>query len=251
MEWIIIRFLWNNLFDLGTITASSFVAGYPVTNIQNRWPTRQWRSDGAGNEEVIIDLLDPPKDIKALVVKYHNLLTGANVKIRAYTDAWITLDYEADLAITTGKPIVKFWETAITYRWLKLVLVGVNPDGHDRIGRMFLGPFSQPSYDISRPPHFIDLDPSVSIASSGGQKSSDQRDHYQTISFEFDMIPEVDKAIFESIFAHVGKSKPYFICRDPGDAENTTYYVQNISNFDYPPKIHGWVELIIDVETMR
>ena len=246
-----IRFLWNNLFDLGTITASSSVAGYPISNIQNRWPSRQWRSDGAGNEEVIIDLLDPPKNIKALVFKYHNLLTGANLKLRCYSDAWITLDLEVNLTIVTGKPIVKFWETAITYRWLKLFLGDVNPDGHDRIGKGFLGSFFQPTYDITRPPHSIDIDPSVTLASSGGQKSSDQREHYKKISFEWDMIPTVDKAIFETIFASVGKSKPYFICRDPGNAENTTYYVQNISNFDYLPKIHGWCGLNIDVETMR
>lgn len=247
-----IRFLWNNLFDAGTITASSEVAGYPVTCIQNRWHTLHWRSDGAGNEEVIIDLLDPAKDIKALAIKYHNLLTGANLKLRCYSDAWMTLDLEVDLtpAIVTGKPIVKFWETAINYRWLKLFLGDVNPGG-DRIGRMFLGDFFQPTYDITRPPHSKPIDPSIKLYSDDGQASSRLKTHYQIISFEFDMIPEVDKVIFESMFAHVGRSVDYFICRDPDDAANTTYYVQNISDFDYPPQIHGWYGLNIDVETLR
>lgn len=250
MKWITIRFLWNNLFDAGTLTASHSAAGYPVTNIQLRWHTRHWRSTGQINTGVINDLLEQ-KDIGALIVKYHNFLTGQNVRIQATNieDNWGFLNQA--LSITTGKPIVKFWETPETYRWWRLFMPNANPAGYDRVGRMFLGLFSQPSYDISRPPHFISIDPSVTMASSGGQKSSDQREHFQTISFEWDMIPAADKAIFEAIFAHVGKSKPYFVCRDWNDAANTTYYVQNISNFDYPPTIHNWCGLNIDVETMR
>jgi len=245
-----IRFLWYNLFDLGTLTALNEAAGFPVTNIQLRWHTRCWRSSGAINEWAKNDLLTE-QDIKALVVEHHNFLTGANVHIQATNvmDTWTFLD-EA-LTIETGKPIVKFWETAESYRWWRLFMANANPAGYDEIGRAFLGSFYQPTYDITRPAHHTPIDPSVRLYSSGGQASVDERTHYEKIIFEWDMIPAADKAIFESIFARVGISKPYFICRTPDDAVNTTYYVQNLVDFDFIPLFHGWYELIITVETMR
>lgn len=245
-----IRFLWYNLFDLGTLTASHSAAGYPISNIQLRWHTRTWRSTGQINTWVENDLL-AQQEIKALVIKHHNFLTGANVHIQGTNieDNWGFLD-EA-LSVTTGKPIVKFWETAETYRWWRLFMANANPAGFDEIGRMFLGSFFQPVYDITRSPHPVDVDPSLVLKSSGGQASVDEREHYQKITFEWDMVPETDKVIFKSMFDHVGKSKPYFVCRDPDDAANTIYYVQNTADFDYVPKIYGWKELYIDVETMR
>lgn len=245
-----IRFLWQNEIDTATITASSEAAGFPVSNLQDRWHTRPWRTTGLADEWAKFDLLEE-KDIQAIVIKEHNFQAGASVRIHAYSDAWITLAYLKTLPITSGQ-IVKLWRIPLTYRWWMLAIKDPgNPDGYSRIGRPFLGGYFRPSYDISRPPKIIPVDPSIVMASSGGQKSSDQREHYQKISFEFDMIPESDKTIFESIFAQVGKSKPYFICRNQDDPTNTTYYVQNLSDFDFDPRITGWHSLKIDTETMR
>lgn len=38
------RFLWNNLWDLGTLTYSSQHSSFPATNSRHRWHTRSWRS---------------------------------------------------------------------------------------------------------------------------------------------------------------------------------------------------------------
>lgn len=247
---MLIRFLWDNLFDAATVTAGSEAVGFPVSNLKLRWHTRCWRSTGLANEPVKWDFGEN-KDIDALVVKYHNFQAGATVKFQTFSDAWITLVYSKTLTITSDQ-IVKFWKNAITHRWGQLLMTDAgNPDGYSKFGRPYLGSFFKPSYDISRPPKITPVDPSIVIASSGGQKSSDEREHYQKISYEFDMIPESDRVIFESIFDRVGKSKPYFICRDSADPANTTYYVENLLDFEFVPKVHGWWELYIDVETMR
>lgn len=245
-----IRFLWNNLFDAGTLTASNSAAGSPVSNIQLRWHTRCWRDSGGANQWVKWDF-GTEKEIKALVIKKHNIPLGATVKIQAHNaDAWGgVLDLDETLTITADK-IVKFWEIAESHRWWRILIVTA-PASYNEIGRIYCGSFFQPIYDITRAPHFTPIDPSVRLYSSGGQMSVDARTHYKKIVYEFDMIPDSDIAIFDTIFALVGKSTPYFICRDPDDAANTTYYVQNLSDFDYPPDIHGWKGLTINVETMR
>jgi len=247
-----IRFLWYNYYDLAatTKTASSEAAGNPLTNIALRWHTRQWRSTGVADEWIKADL-GSAIPIKAFVVKNHNFPSDITIHIQANAaDAWGAPTLNIALPWTT-ESIIKFWETDQSYQWWRLRMQGGGAPAYRAIGRIFLGSFYQPTYDITRPTHHTPIDPSVRLYSSGGQVSVDERTHYEKIIFEWDMIPAADKAIFESIFAHVGISKPYFICRTPGDAANTTYYVQNLVDFDFVPLFHGWYELIITVETMR
>jgi len=246
-----IRFLWNNLFDEGTVTASNSAVGFPVSCLKNRWHTRHWRSENLANEWVMVDL-GAPKAIQALVIKYHNFPSGNEVRIQAHADPpnWGAPTLNEVLTITDDQ-IVKVWETAQTFQWWRILMVTINAAGYQRMGRIYLGSFFEPTYDVTRAPKPTPVDPSIKLYSDDGQISTCPKTHYKKISFEFEMIPNADKATFDSIFDHVGVSKPYFICRDADDAATTTYYVQNSEDFDYTPKTHGWWSLAINTETMR
>jgi hypothetical protein len=53
-----ILFLYNNLLDLATLTASSANADFPVANLKNPFRTKPWRTAGAtaGTAQLLVDL---------------------------------------------------------------------------------------------------------------------------------------------------------------------------------------------------
>ncbi len=249
-----IRFLYDNLLDDGTLTASSEDSEFPVTNIQHRWHTRHWRSTGVAAEYVTCDL-GAPKDIKSLIVKYHNFQLGATVHILA--DSAPTFDSgpgglpELDVTLTvTTETIVYNWSSAKTYQYWRLTIADAgNPDGYVRIGRMYLGTYISPTYNYKDRQETY-KDPSDKAISTGGQDSADEETHYSELSYTF-LVLTADKATFKAIFDEVGTSKAYFVCEDPTSAATTTYYVQNLEDWQFSYIDPGKEWLTMSLKTMR
>lgn len=225
------RFLWNNLFDSATLAASSEATNYPVENIQNHWPTFTWRSTGDADEWVTIDL-SSAQDIKALVIKGHNFSAGASVRIQADEDSgYGSLDVDVVLPVVSGT-MTMFWASAQSYRYWRITIAdAANSDGYIKIGRVFLGDYFSPAYDVSSYAMQVE-DPSEVGLSVGRQSTSAQRTHYRTWTYQFGYVQESDKETFESIFAEVGFSKPYFIVENIYDS-GSTRYVRNASAFNF------------------
>lgn len=226
------RFLWNNLCDAATLTASSAATDYPVINIQNEWPTFAWRATGDADEWVSINLGTTSPGIKALVIKGHNFSAAASVHIQADNDS----DYSS-LAVDLVLPIVAdtmtcFWSSAQNYRYWRITIAdAANTDTYVKIGRIFLGGYFSPSYDVSSYAMAIN-DPSEIGLSVGGQLSGANRTHFKAWAYQFAYVPASDKATFESIFAAAGFTKPYFIVENIYDS-GSTRYARNTSPFNF------------------
>ena len=225
------RFLWNNLADDGTYTASSAATNYPVANIQNHWPTFAWRSTGDTSEWVAIDL-GSEKAISALVIKGHNFTSGATVRIQADAHAgYGSLSVNETLAITSGT-MTFFWATPQSYQYWRITIADdSNPDTYVKIGRVFLGSYFAPAYDVSSYSMQIE-DPSEVGLSVGRQSTSAIRSHYKTWAYTFAYVKESDKETFEDIFTECGFAKPYFIVENIYDSASTRY-VRNGSAFSF------------------
>jgi hypothetical protein len=228
------RFLWNNLLDDGTLTASSEATNYPVANIQNEWPTFAWRATGDANEWVSINLGTTSPGVKALVIKGHNFSAAASVHIQADDDSgYGSIDVDVILPIVS-ETITQFWTTAQNYRYWRITIAdAANTDTYVKIGRIFLGSYFSPTYDVSSYSMQVN-DPSEVGLSVGGQLSGANRTHYKAWTYQFAYVPGSDKATFESIFAEVGFTKPYFIVENIYDSTSTRY-CRNVSpyNFDF------------------
>lgn len=225
------RFLWNNLADDATLTASSAATNYLVANIQNHWPTFAWRSTGDASEWVKIDL-GSAQDIKALVIKGHNFSAGAAIHIQADDDTnFGSIDVD-NILIPSSGTITHFWSAAQSYRYWRITIVDdSNADGYVKIGRIFLGSYFSPAYDVSSYSMQIEDASEVGL-SVGRQSTSASRSHYKTWVYSFNYVKESDKEAFEDIFTECGFSKPYFIVENIYDPVSTRY-VRNASAFNF------------------
>lgn len=260
-----IRFLWNNLYDLAASTKASLTenTNFPLTNIVNPWHTRRWRSTSDVDQWITIDL-GSPQTIKALVIKNHNFTaTPDALKIQATNQVtngdspdWGALGLNDDLTWKTDR-ISEFWPDGETFRWWRLWMDDPdNPLEYLAIGRIFLGSYFSPLYNFTKRFSLRLVDPSIKKYSSGGQISVEQRTHYRTWGYEFQWVKSSvaypDRNTFESIFDHVGQSRPYFIMQDADKDWATLYYVQNLSDWEIRHTFgEDLYSLNIAVEEMR
>jgi hypothetical protein len=223
------RFLWNNLFDDATLDASTEATDYPVENIQNEWPTFAWRSIGDTIEWITINVGAASPVIKALVIKGHNFTTGASIRIQAgASTAYETID---EIHMSVAETMTFFWTAANHQYWKITITEPASTDHYIKVGRIFLGDYFSPTYDVSSYSMQI-TDPSEIGISVGGQLSVAARTHYKAWTYQFTFIPESDKDTFETIFAEVGFSNPYFIVENVYDSASTRY-ARNTSPFNF------------------
>jgi len=225
------RFLWNNLFDDATLDASTEATNYPVENIQNEWPTFAWRSTGDTSEWITIALAAAGSyDVKSLIVKGHNFTAGASIHVQAGTStAYGDLD---EVHPAFAETMTIFWNSAQNFQYWKITITEpASTDHYIKIGRIFIGGYFSPAYDVSSYAMQI-TDPSEIGLSAGGQVSAANRMHYKAWTYQFAYVPSSDKDTFESIFAEVGFSKPYFIVENIYDSASTRY-ARNTSPFNF------------------
>jgi hypothetical protein len=75
-------FLYNNLLDSATLTASSATTGFPANNLKNPFRTKYWKTNNAGTANLVIDLTS------IWAATGSNLVANwTNVNYDAFTDA--------------------------------------------------------------------------------------------------------------------------------------------------------------------
>jgi hypothetical protein len=223
-----IRFLWNNLADAATLTASSESADFPVSNLKDRRYKVHHRTTGVASEWWKWDL-GTAQNIYAFLFWYHNFQSGATITIQANTvDSWAAPAFEEVLTWSTFK-LVKLFSSVKTYRWWRLLVADAgNPDGYLRAGRPFLGGQFEPSRNFTKDWEEEIVDLSEVEYSDGGQAFANEKDIYSQIDLQFLRFSASDRDTFKTIAQAVGKKKAFFIILEPSDPVNTAYYVHSI-----------------------
>ncbi len=244
----IIKFYYNNVFDASTTTATALTtnANFPLANLKNIWKTKHHRTtaDAAQWWKWDIGATAGAVGLKAAIFLYHNFSAAATVGLYGHAAdlgddpaTWIAgatlkvplvynTDWNSDL-------LCKYWSTAQTYQWWLLsVDDGANTDGYLRLGRAYADPLgfapirSYSTFSYSR------IDPSPIIHSIGGQINATERESYYVWRYGFLGLTDANATSLMSIFDdYVGKTTPFFICRDPASALTTTNYVENVSDW--------------------
>lgn len=247
------RFMYNNLFDLSTLTltVSSEESGFPKENLQHIWPSRPWRTTGTADEWVKVDF-GAATGITAFIAETHDIPSGATLNIQAHaSDAWGAPTVNVALTWTVDK-LIKFWSSPQSFRWWRFRMQGGGGAGYRSIGRIFLGTYFETAVNF-RHRGITHIDPSTIIKSSGGQPSADKKTHFSKREYLFRLTSDAEIASLETIFSTVGQAEPYFLCETPdSDPDTTLYYVRNTAPWPFQQvAITPYIDLSIAVETMR
>ncbi len=253
------RIMWDNKFDAATLTASSAATGFPASNLKHETHLKAWRSTVVTSTTLDADLL-AAQDIKAFFAFYSNLqahpTSSFNVQADAHSDyASLSLNDEIEItaAMVASGMLGKFWSAAQSYRYWRELMVDDTPNTYIRQGRIFLGGYFQPTYNVGAGyPVIQDIDPSQILQTPNGQKTANVLTPYKHITYFWPALPAADITTLKTIFAAVGQHHPYFVCEDETDIAGSVRYVRNVAPWVYTP-VRGddYYSVTIEVETER
>jgi len=252
-----ITFLYNNLFDSATVTTSSNHRKFPPSRLKHRWGTYHWRSwgDPAGDpkpdalaSQWIKADLGSPKDVKAVLVWYHNFYNGATVNIQG--DAGLD---ENIVLYSVNYPIVKLWDMTKTFQvwnlaidgdWTNILTEGdfneaVSYFDYARVGRVFIGDYFRPASNFNRSYVLGEEDDSQTFPTLEQQIVSNVVPRHKTIVYDFEDISESDYNEFVTMWEMVGTTTPFWIVQNAGRWYDQTYYVTFANQIGFKRKAGG------------
>jgi len=205
-----IRFCYTNYADDAVVTASSEVASLPAVNVQSMWKSKPWRSTGCASEWIKFDLGAAP-NILAVILTGHNLTSAATVHVQANaTDVWTAPSVDITLA-WSARDILHLWSSAQAFQWWRFTVEdAANPDGFIDLGRVYVGLAPAPDRNFStytRQP----VDPTVVSESTDGAESFEDKNVFNTYTFEFAGIL-VDE--LENLVKAVGLKEYWWVIAD-------------------------------------
>ncbi|MHB8772957.1 MAG: hypothetical protein ACYC7J_18335 [Syntrophales bacterium] len=220
-----VMFLYNNLLDAATLTASAATAGYPAANLKNPLRTKVWKTTGEQN--LVVDHGTAKAVNVVALTGYDWASAPGTLTFQANaTDSWGAPSFSQALtwaaATQNGSKatIIKTFATQ-TYRYNRLYvsyLPGGSPTAW-QLGRMFVGTYFQPTdnYRYERKDTFVD--PSLIQRTIGGQEYADEIEKYRVIDCGF-IFAGSDWASFKAMFNAVGISKDIFVAFDYDNEPN-------------------------------
>ncbi len=235
------RFMWNNLVDTATITASSEDAALPGSNIANALRAKVWRTatasvspDVATAENIVIDL-GSAKAVTSVILLDHDL-TASDTGIVLEgndSDSWGAPSFSQPLTRVSG--VIAAYFSSQSYRYWRVAFTKSAASETREIGRVFLGAYDTlPIASMNISP----VDTSKTTKTIGGQTYNDIRPIYDDVMIQTPPILKATSDIFKAIFDSVGMHKPYFISIDHDiEPVDWIYYVKAKSIPSFLPAI--------------
>ncbi len=221
------RIMWENVWDLGSCLYSSQAsADYAAANTQIRWPSRHWRTAvGQIAAQNIRQNLGAALEASCFIAWAHNYSGGSSLDLRIdanNADGW---PGALDLSMPWHyHHIVQFFPPTTQPWWRHYIDDPTNADNYIRLGRCFLGNYIELTWRPSRTTP-ARIDPSTLTFSKGGQASADRVDRYKARAWDL-TVTDDERLLLEEMFDEVGSSKPFFICEDSDDPNDSTLYVR-------------------------
>lgn len=222
-----IKFCYDNLIAASgvTITASSEATGFGAENIYNIHYDVPWRTTGDTAEWIKFDF-GAAVNVTDFIIKYHNLTSGATLKIQANaTDAWGTPSVDETLSITDNN-IVKAWAAAQSYRWWRIYIDdGSNPDTYIELGYAFLGESFQPTRNYTQPSETEGIDPTETVFSGDSHPWIIAKTESIRYIWAFPSILQTEITDYKTLRDAVGMHTAFFAIEDPDNADTTCRFV--------------------------
>lgn len=227
-------FLYNNLLDSATLTASSEATGFPASNLKNPFRTKYWKTAGgtAGTAQLVINH-GSAKEVGAIALTgYPDWAAAPGTLVMEFNDAdaWgapaktETLTWVAPTTPGGNKgTIIKKLAAAWTYQYNRLSVV--NAPGDWNLGRLFVGSYFEPTRDYAWGYEEEVVDPSLISPTIGGQDHADEIERYRIIRVNGLIQTQAQWVLYQAMINAVGTRKELFVAFDYASeaAERTLY----------------------------
>jgi hypothetical protein len=198
-----------NLIDTGAVSGGLYSASYPLTNIQNKLIGRVARTTNTTNTSTtfLIDL-GSSKAVRLVSLINHNISLTATWRIRGHDSSIAFADtgpflYDsgqvnawgsgatAVLAATITPTTCHILPGIVAARYWRIdVLDTANTNGYVSMGRIFIGPVWQPTYDMELGMNLGWDTNTTQQKALSGSKYFQRRKPYRVASFTLNVINE-------------------------------------------------------------
>lgn len=209
------RFMYSNLIDSSTLTASSSSSTLPVNNLKNAQKTKVWRTGTSTAAEYVVIDLGSAKAVTCVILLNHNLTASDSaIALEGNTaDSWGAPAFTQSLSRVAG-PISAFFASQ-SYRYWRVKFTKASAGQTRDIGRIFLGTYYELSQNST--PEGLTIgqnDLSEVSRSSGGQSYADIKSIYQDIDLSIRAMPHAQHEQLKIIGNAVGVHTPFFFAID-------------------------------------
>ena len=230
-------FLYDNLIDLATLTASSAATGFPGNNVKNPFRTKVWRTAGAtaGTANLVINH-GSAKAVTCVALVGYNWASAPgtfNLEFNA-TDAWgapsatESLTWAANPTANGNFGVIIKTFASKSYQYNRLNVVYAPGDWN--LGRIFIGTYFEPTYGYSPGWTSEYVDESVGQRTIGGQEHFDEIDQYREFGISFKIDSQAQWELFQTMINAVGVRKDLFVALDyNNEPDEMTIYGKFIS----------------------
>ncbi len=207
------RILYNNLWDLYTLTESQEDANYPVENTQDVRLAKVWRTENATSATIVIDVgTGNTITADSCAILNHNFSASSITVLRGNpTDSWGTATSMVTI-VTYRTGIMVIYFPSATFRFWRLGFSdATNPDGYYEIGRVMLGEYLQvdPSSLVEFPEKHVRNDRQA--FSKSNQFYADQGSGWKELKYKFVNTNDTMKGKMETMWNLNGKHTPLLL----------------------------------------
>jgi hypothetical protein len=256
-----IMFLYNNLIDSATLTASSAATGYPASNLKNQLRSKTWMTAGgvAGTANLVIDH-GAAKAVTCVALTGYDWLSQPGTLDLEFDehDAWgapddhVHLTWAASPTTNGNKATIILTFASKSYRYNRLNVVyspgGVPTDWN--LGRIYVGEYFQPTDNYLWEHQQELIDPSFMSQTIGGQRYIDEIEKYRRVGVDFFFNGQAQWELFQKMYNSVGVSRDLFIAFDyDNEPDEMTIYGKFASSL--PAGVNRNVAFKLDFEESR
>lgn len=226
-------FLYDNLLDSATLTASSEATGLTAENLKNPFRSKVWRTAGAtaGTAQLVIDH-GTAKAVNAIALTGYNWLSAPGTLQIEFNsaDSWASPAATETLTWVSGTTpggnkgtIIKLLSATQTYRYNRLSVVYAPGDWD--LGRLFVGQAFEPTRTYGWGYGESVVDPSLISSSIGGQDHADEIERYRVITANGIIQTQAQWVLYQAMINSVGTRQPIFVAFDyAGEPVERTVY---------------------------
>lgn len=271
-----LRIIHNNAADRATVAASTTAGSLVAANMQSDIKGKVHRSTGLSVSYTLT--WANAETIGGIALPCTNLSSAATIRVQLYSDTAGNTQIADSGTISAGASVPELWDqtqpinantfafggyskTAVWFSTqyttarrcvITLTDTSANTAGYIDCSRLVIGKYWEPTYNAENGINLQITDTSQTSRSEAGDLLVDRNTVYESLSFNFTLLPEADRAQLNKIIKYAGASKNILVCLFPGDANtqqdymvygkrsNSSIVYRLFSFYDHSMEITGW-----------